>query len=172
MRRILTPLAFFIAGIVCIGCPQSIFGQAARAIPSWLVNYPGVTAQSSTSPGYFELTYEAAAKPEELIAHYRKLFAAQGLNFQPNFDGIGTAIRGETRECDLLLLIRRQGAGSWVQVSGAAKSMVRSRQSGPSYNCGALTGRANGATTGTHATGSPECRGKTQRTNQGDGEVR
>ena len=107
---------------VLIAIVACVSGQTPLSIPSWLVSFPGTTPQTKTSSGYFESTYEVSAKPQEIITHYKKLFEAQGLPFQPNFDGMGTAIRGETREYSLLLLIRPQGSGSWVQVSGAAKS--------------------------------------------------
>jgi hypothetical protein len=77
--------------------------------------------ETRASAQYFESTYETPAQPQEVIAHYRKLFDAQGLVFQPNFDGIGTAIRGEMPQYSLLLLVRSQGTGSWVQISGAAR---------------------------------------------------
>jgi hypothetical protein len=108
-----------------------MFGQGPLSMPSWLVNYPGAAPQIRSSPTYFESTYETTAKPEEVIAHYQKLFDEQWLPFRPSFDGIGTAIRGETPECNLLLLIRRQGTGTWVQVSGAAKSAAGVSTSAP-----------------------------------------
>src|SRR6266496_4335665 len=59
-----------IASIVFLAGQQGTFGQAALSVPPWLVSYPGATAQTRASAGFFESTYETAAKPEELIAHY------------------------------------------------------------------------------------------------------
>ena len=77
-----------------------------------------------------ESTYTTAAKPAQVVEHYRKLFEAAGLQFQPNPDGIGTAIRGDAAECDLLILIREQAPGAFVDVNCAAKSQALSTSSG------------------------------------------
>src|SRR5262245_56311508 len=91
-----------LASTVCLAGQPAMFGQGTLDIPSWLVSYPGAAAETRSAAAYFESTYTTAAKPDAVIAHYQKLFEAHGLAFQPNFDGIGTAIRGQTREWDLL----------------------------------------------------------------------
>jgi len=119
----LQTLAITIATIACMAGHHQVVGQTVLSAPSWLVSFPGSKAQTNASASYFESTYESPAKPREVIDHYKKLFAVQDLPFQPNSDGIGASIRAETPECSLLLLIRGQGTGTWVQVSGAAKSV-------------------------------------------------
>ncbi len=101
---VLVPLAFV-----------SFAGAAPlhKASSPWLTPYPGakVEARSAT-----ETSFTTVAKPEELIAHYRKLITAAGMPFIPNFDGIGTSIRAATPDCDLLINIREEDAGSFAKV--------------------------------------------------------
>jgi hypothetical protein len=98
-----------------------MFGQTP-AVPKWLVSYPGASARTQDTPGLVESSYETEAKAGEVIAHYRKLFETAGLAFHPNFDGVGTSVRGTAPEGDLLILIREQGKGTAVRVDVAAKS--------------------------------------------------
>ena len=117
----LAPLASSM--LACLLLPAAaLFAQPTLSLPAWLASYPGATARTLTTPGLVESTYETSAKPEEVIAHYRKLFETAGLFFQPNFDGMGTAVRGSAPEGDLLILIRAQGKGTSVRVDMTAKS--------------------------------------------------
>jgi hypothetical protein len=98
--------------------------QSPPSMPSWLVSYPGVTASSRVMGTLVESTYTTAAKTAQVVDHYRKLFEDAGLRFLPNADGMGTSIRGDAAECDLLILIREQAPGSFVDVSCSAKSLA------------------------------------------------
>jgi hypothetical protein len=69
-----------------------VWGQTP-AVPSWLVSYPGADARTRSTPGLVESTYETEAGASEVIAHYRRLFEASGVDFHANFDGVGTAVR-------------------------------------------------------------------------------
>ena len=93
-------------------------------MPAWLAHYPGVTPKMQEGGGNIEVTYTTAAAPALVVEHYGKLFDAAGLPFQPNPDGIGTAIRGSAQECDLLILIRQQGSGTAVEVNCASKAVT------------------------------------------------
>jgi len=101
-------------------------GFCQLAMPSWLVPYPGATAEIRNFQAYLEAGYATSASPGAVVDHYRKLFESANLPFQPNSDGIGTNIRGAAAECDLLISIRSQAAGTAVRVSCAEKS--------PQYN--------------------------------------
>lgn len=105
---------------VCLVGVAPLFGQPS--MPSWLTSYGGATAETKTSKVLVEATYTTTAAPQAITDHYRKLFESQSLPFHPNFDGMGSAIRGAAAECDLLIAIRAQDAGSFVRVSCAAKS--------------------------------------------------
>jgi hypothetical protein len=98
------------------------FSQEAPSFPPWLKSYPGPTPAVHSSGTLVESSYTAAAQPEEIIRHYRALFEAAGLPFQPNADGLGTSIRGEARECDLLIQIRTRTEGTVVNVNCSAKT--------------------------------------------------
>jgi hypothetical protein len=99
-----------------------VLASWAVAQPAWLQPYPGATPQTRTSSALTESTYDVAAKPAAVIAHYQKLFETAGLPFNPSLDGIGTVVRAAAPECDLLLKIREQPTGASVRVSCAAKS--------------------------------------------------
>ena len=86
-------------------------------MPVWLAVFPGAEAQTRTFAAFVQSTYTVAARPDAVVQHYRILFEAQGLDFRPNSDGIGVAIRGAATECDLLITIRSQSAGAVVQTN-------------------------------------------------------
>jgi hypothetical protein len=115
-------MRILLACVVCLTARQAMLSQTAFSIPSWLESYPGVTADTKTFAAMAQSTYTAPVKPDAVRDHYRKLFEAQNLPFQPGFDGIGVVIRGAAPECDLLINIRAQDAGTLVRVSCAAKS--------------------------------------------------
>ena len=91
-------------------------------MPAWLKNYGDAAGRTTSATAWLaESTYETAAAPAAVIAHYGKLFQAAGLPFHPNGDGMGVTIRGAAAECDLLIAIRGQGSGSSVRVSCARR---------------------------------------------------
>lgn len=98
--------------------------QSPPSMPSWLVSYPGATPNSRAMGALVESTYTTAAKTAQVLDHYRKLFEDAGLRFQPRADGMGTSIRGDAAECDVLILIREQEPGSFVDVNCSAKSQT------------------------------------------------
>jgi hypothetical protein len=106
--------SFALALMVCGQTPS---------VPAWLVSYPGASARTQATPRLVESTYETEASASDVIAHYRKLFEGAGMEFHPNFDGVGTSVRGVAAEGDVLILIRAQGKGTAVRVNVAAKAV-------------------------------------------------
>jgi hypothetical protein len=100
------------------------FCQEGPSLPEWLKSYPGAAANGSS--------YTTTAQPDDIVAHYRPLFQAAGLPFQPNPDGLGTSIRAAAPECDLLIQIRTRDDGSLVKVNCTAKTQAASSPSLPS----------------------------------------
>jgi hypothetical protein len=97
--------------------------QAPIVMPPWLTPYPGANAErQASSPALVETSYITSAKPGDVVAHYRRLFESAGLKFSSNFDGSGTSIRAAAAECDLLIKVHEDGAGTMARVSCAAKS--------------------------------------------------
>jgi hypothetical protein len=95
----------------------------AQQPPSWLIPYPGAENVTHTSlEGRTEVAYTTDRKPDEVVSHYRGLITGAHLPFVPSFDGIGTSIRVAAAECDLLINVREQGAGTAARVSCATKS--------------------------------------------------
>jgi len=93
------------------------------SMPAWLVAYPGAAVETNASSALVEAAYTTSATPDAVSEHYRKLFEAANLPFEPNPDGIGTTVRGAAAECDLLIAIHGQKDGTFVSVSCAAKSL-------------------------------------------------
>lgn len=99
----------------------------AQALPPWLVPFPGASVTSRTVAGREEAAYVAGATVEEVLAHYRPLFAKAGVGFAPGGDGIGTVLRATASGCDLLLQIRERTGGAGVMARcSAGRSAVRS----------------------------------------------
>jgi hypothetical protein len=97
------------------------FSQDALSLPSWFQNYPGVNETVHSTSTLVESSYTAAAEPAKIVEHYRRIFETASLAFHPNFDGMGTSIRAEAHECDLLIQIRERAEGSFVHVNCSAK---------------------------------------------------
>ena len=116
------PSTHNLPGLLALALAGGLAAQTAISLPAWLSSYPGAIVRNQSTPGLLESTYETSAKPEAVIAHYRELFQTAGLLFQPSFDGIGTAVRGSAPEGDLLILIRQQGAGTFVCVDVTPRS--------------------------------------------------
>lgn len=115
-RRGLVALAFFAFAL------NAAFSQGAVSFPTWLVNYPGVTADVRSNSSLVETSYIADAHTMEVEDHYRALFEAHGLAFEPSWDGMGISVHAEAPECVLVILIRhKQGGGTLTKVSCAAK---------------------------------------------------
>src|SRR5437879_6097984 len=120
-----TPVAFTLllfAACTLAAAQQPDSRHPAPSMPSWLVSYPGVTPDVQKGAGIVQTSYTTPAKPAEVVEHYRKLFESAGLRFQPNPDGMGTVIRGAASECDLLIVIHQESAGTFVDLSCTSKS--------------------------------------------------
>ena len=116
-----------LAAVLLVATRRPAVCQSPPSLPAWLVSYPGATPDSRAMGGLLESTYTTSAKPAQVVEHYRGLFEAAGLRFQPNADGIGSVIRADAAECDLLILIRERAPGTFVDVNCAAKSQASVR---------------------------------------------
>src|SRR5579863_6627313 len=101
-------------------CAGICAGQGSFAIPAWLEPYPGTTPKKLTFSTFTDSSYKTDAAPDEVIAHYRKLFAAAALPFFPQKDPISTTIHGETTECSLKVDVRRFAGATLVDVTCSA----------------------------------------------------
>jgi len=88
-------------------CATSQAGpQAVPSIPAWLVAYPGASVQTKQLRDGVEASYSATATPHEVIAYFKKLFAENGLKFDPMPTGDGSFARTDAPECALAVSIR------------------------------------------------------------------
>lgn len=99
-------------------------GEHPLSMPSWLVPYPGVSADTRTLPGLLESSYETTAPPIRVITHYHGLLVTAALRYRQTVEGGVTSIRTAALECDVLVQIRPQGAGTFVQVDCTARGPV------------------------------------------------
>jgi hypothetical protein len=116
------------------------FSQTAFTLPSWLANYPGTNPKVYSSDSFAQTSYVVDAQPAEVVEHYRKLFEAQGLEFQPNPDGMGTTIRVAAKECDLFIQIRRREEGTFTKVTCSGKIDPSSIHASETPNIEMVTG--------------------------------
>jgi len=111
-----------LAAAVCLFAP-ALFSQPS--MPAWLAPYPGAAPQIKTYPALVEMTYTAAAAPDAVADHYRKLLEAQSVTLQQNPDGAGGAVlRGSSPECNLMITVRAQAEGTFVRLNCAAKGQT------------------------------------------------
>jgi hypothetical protein len=129
----------------------------AASLPTWLESYPGATPTVHASEALVESRYTIAAQAEDVVEHYRKLFGGAGLAFHPNSDGVGTSIRAEAPECDLLIQIRSRDEGTLVNVNCSAKTLGSSSSAPPTdirmISGGASSSRAMAAPAPVHLSG-------------------
>ncbi len=101
-----------------MGCAAAQFVTPIPAVmPGWVVPYPGASAIERKSLDTVESSYAVAAQPHDILGHFRTLFKAAGLPFQPDPMGGGFLIRAAAPECDLEVVIRRRDADTSVKVT-------------------------------------------------------
>ena len=88
--------------------------QVAPATPGWLIPYPGASAETKQLSDGVEVSYSAAATPREVISWFRKVFADNGLKFEPMPTGDGYFARVGAPECGLAVSIRARAGHSTV----------------------------------------------------------
>ena len=105
-----TPVALVLLAFVLSAGAEPL----SKMMPIWLIPYPGAKADQASAT---VAAYTVAAKPEEVVAHYKKVITGASLPFLPNFDGIGISIRAAAAECDLLIKIRESYPGTATTVN-------------------------------------------------------
>jgi len=102
----------------CFGSAAAQFVTPVPSVmPTWLVPYPGVSAQTRRLGNSVESRYTVAAQPHEVLAHFRTMFATTGLPFQPSAAGHGFLINAAPPECDLNIAIERFDPETRVKVT-------------------------------------------------------
>jgi len=118
------------AVVLLVACASPLPGEGPLAIPSWLAPFPDAVPQIHTFSNFVESRYETAAPSADVIAHYRKIFAAARLPFFPEKDPIGTSIHGETAECDLHIRISQFRGATLVNVTCSLPVYRRAEEEG------------------------------------------
>jgi len=134
------PARVFMSLAVVLFAIAPAFCQTAFTLPPWLVSYPGTNPKVYSSDNFAQTSYVVDAQPGEVVDHYRKVFEAQGLAFQPNPDGMGTTIRIATKECDLFIQIRKRDEGTFTKVTCSGKVDPSSMQASENPNIEMVTG--------------------------------
>lgn len=103
---------------LCIASAAAQFvTPVPSVVPTWLVPYPGVSAQARRLGNSVEFTYTVPAQPRDVLTHFRTLFASAGLPFQPSPAGHGFLINADPPECDLNITIERFDPDTRVKVT-------------------------------------------------------
>jgi hypothetical protein len=115
-------------------CALSVASAAAQFVtpvpsvmPAWVVPYPGASPQNRPAGNAVESTYSVAAPPHDILTHFRTLFAAAGLPFEPEPAGFGFMIRAAAPECDLDISIRRFDPDTGVKVTCSPRLEANAR---------------------------------------------
>jgi hypothetical protein len=118
MKRILICVLF-------MGCAA---GQlAAQVMPPWLTPYPGATPKSNRTDNTVESSYSVTAVPNDVLAHFQKVFDAQGIPFDSIGAPEGYYLHAEAPECNLEISMVRGGDHTAVKVTCTSKAGVMQR---------------------------------------------
>ena len=115
MRALISALSMAGAAAACAAA--QFVTPVPSVMPAWLVPYPGAGAQNRQVLNTVESRYTVAAAPHDVLAHFRALFGAAGLPFEPDPLGGGFLIRAAAPECDLDISIRRRDSDTEVKVT-------------------------------------------------------
>ncbi len=93
------------------------------SLPNWLVNFPNANNVSMTaSPLTVDVSYNAPAELDPIVAHYQVQMRTAGVKFTVTFDGIGNTISASSSDKSCTIRISEGETGSRVRVSCAPKS--------------------------------------------------
>ncbi len=84
--------------------------------PPWLAPFPNAasTGEAVTSTSN-ECSYSTSATVAEVIAYYEHQFADAGVEFEANYDGLGTTIRVQIPKRAALVQIRESDSGTAIK---------------------------------------------------------
>lgn len=123
MKRLLAmllPLAQCFAG----GAPDQ-----PLSLPDWLGNFPQSSNVATTaSPLTLDVSYNAPAELDAIVAYYQAKMRAAGVKFTVTFDGIGNTISASSSDKSCTIRIGVSEMGSRVRVSCAPKSEATASQ--------------------------------------------
>jgi hypothetical protein len=118
MKRILI-------GVLFVGFAA---GQlAAQVMPAWLTPYPGATPQSKRTDTTVESSYSVTAVPNDVLAHFQKVFDGQGVPFDSIGAPEGYYLHAEAPECNLEISMVRGGDHTAVKVTCTSKAPMVQR---------------------------------------------
>jgi hypothetical protein len=105
--------AFLVAALaMALACAQ----DASLENPSWLIPFPDSTPTGSfLNPTSNENTYTSSASLADVIKHYERQFKDAGLEWESNYDGLGTTMRIQVPKRAALVQIRENDGGVSVK---------------------------------------------------------
>jgi hypothetical protein len=113
-----------LVSVLALTCAAGeLAAQGAPLMPAWIVPFPGASAQSKARDNAVESSYQAAALPKDVLAHFQKLFDDQGIPIDSIAAPEGFYLHAEAQECNLDISIVRAGGNTTVKVTCAAKSV-------------------------------------------------
>jgi hypothetical protein len=104
--------------LLTLRCAAGDFATPVPSVmPAWIRPYPGVPAENRRKGNSVESSFTAPVAPHDVLSHYRALFKAAGVPFDPDPMGGGFLIRAALPECDFEVAIRRVDADTSVRVT-------------------------------------------------------
>jgi len=97
---------------------------AAQVMPPWLTPYPGGTPESKRTERAVESSYSVGALPKDVVAHFQKIFDAQGIPIDSIGAPEGFYLHAEPAECNVDISIVRGDKTTAVKVVCASKAGV------------------------------------------------
>jgi hypothetical protein len=95
---------------------------AAQVMPPWLTPYPGGSPETKRTNTTVESSYTVGAAPKDVLAHFQKLFDAQGIPIDSIGAPEGFYLHAEPAECNFDIAIVHGDKGTAVKVTCASKA--------------------------------------------------
>jgi hypothetical protein len=93
------------------------------SLPDWLGNFPKSSSVTATaSPLTLDVSYNAPAETDAIVAHYQAHLRAAGVKFTVTFDGVGNTISASSSDKSCTVRISEGETGSRVRVSCTSQS--------------------------------------------------
>jgi hypothetical protein len=115
MKRLLISVLFMASAAGQLG---------AQVMPSWLTAYPGATPENNRTDTAVSSSYTVAAMPKDVVAHFQKIFDAQGIPIDSIGAPEGFYLHAEPAECNVDISIVRGDKDTAVKVICKSKAGV------------------------------------------------
>jgi hypothetical protein len=103
--------------LALVVCAVLLSAQRSSSLPPWLVVYPGADAETNSLPEKTEVTYHTSAPVAGVIEHYREVFSAADVAFQPRMFGSSAIVNSVAPGRNLTIQIEKRRDSTFVRVT-------------------------------------------------------